>query len=60
MAVGATSLAPHGGIWVVGLIGKPLLVLLAIAVGTAITAVSVVAAKSLGRTESTVPVPATV
>ncbi|HVK26064.1 MAG TPA: fructose-specific PTS transporter subunit EIIC [Actinokineospora sp.] len=60
MAVGATSLAPHGGIWVVGLIGKPLLVLLAIAIGTVITAVSVLAAKSVGRAESTVPVPVTV
>ncbi len=53
MAVGATSLAPHGGIWVVGLIGKPLLVLLAIAVGTAITAGSVLAAKSFRRQENT-------
>jgi PTS system fructose-specific IIC component len=56
MAVGATSLAPHGGIWVVGLIGKPLLVLLAIAIGTAITAISVIAAKSVGHTE---PAPTT-
>ncbi|WP_436495411.1 PTS fructose transporter subunit IIC [Actinokineospora sp. HUAS TT18] len=60
MAVAATSLAPHGGIWVVGLIGKPLLVLLAIAIGTVITAVSVLATKSIGRRESTVPVPVTV
>ncbi|SDD44466.1 PTS fructose transporter subunit IIC [Actinokineospora iranica] len=60
MAVGATSLAPHGGIWVVGLIGKPLLVLLAIAVGMVIAAVSVLAAKSIGRTENpTDPVPTT-
>ncbi|MGH3859750.1 PTS fructose transporter subunit IIC [Actinokineospora sp.] len=54
MLVGATSLAPHGGIWVVGLIGKPLFVVLAIAVGAVITAVCVLAAKSLRGNEKTV------
>ncbi|SDH91931.1 PTS system D-fructose-specific IIB component (F1P-forming), Frc family /PTS system D-fructose-specific IIC component (F1P-forming), Frc family [Actinokineospora alba] len=62
MLVGATSLAPHGGIWVVGLIGKPLFVVLAIAVGTVITAVCVLAAKSLRGSEKSAvaAVPATV
>ena len=49
MAFGATSRAPHGGIWVVGLIGKPAFYLLAIAIGTVVGAVSVVAAKSFRR-----------
>jgi PTS system fructose-specific IIC component len=49
MAFGATSRAPHGGIWVVGLIGKPALYLLAIAIGTVVGAVCVVAAKSFRR-----------
>jgi PTS system fructose-specific IIC component len=38
MAFGATSRAPHGGIWVLGLIGKPGLYVLAIAVGMALSA----------------------
>ena len=49
MAFGATSRAPHGGIWVVGLIGKPALYLLAIVVGTVVSAGCVVVAKSIGR-----------
>jgi fructose PTS system EIIBC or EIIC component len=51
MAFGNTSRAPHGGIWVVGLIGKPLLYVLAILIGTAITAASVIVLKSAGRRE---------
>jgi PTS system fructose-specific IIC component len=47
MAFNCTLRAPHGGIWVIGLVGKPVLYLLAIAVGTAITAVCVVALKSM-------------
>ena len=47
MAFSCTLRAPHGGIWVIGLVGKPVLYLLAIAVGTAITAVCVVALKSM-------------
>ena len=49
MAFGATSRAPHGGIWVLGLIGKPLLYLLAIAAGVLVSAACVVAAKSVRR-----------
>ncbi len=48
MALDATSPAPHGGIWVVGLIGKPLSFLVAIAVGVAVSAVCVIALKSVG------------
>lgn len=51
MALGVTSPAPHGGIWVIGLMGRPLAWLLAIAVGTAVSAVCVVAAKSVQRRE---------
>jgi fructose PTS system EIIBC or EIIC component len=49
MAFDATSRAPHGGIWVVGLIGKPVLYLLAIAIGVGISTACLVVAKSLGR-----------
>ena len=49
MAFGGTSRAPHGGIWVVGLIGKPALYLLAIAVGIVVGAVCVVAASRFRR-----------
>jgi PTS system fructose-specific IIC component len=50
MAFDATLRAPHGGIWVIGLIGRPVLFLLAIAVGTVVTALTVVALKSLRQT----------
>jgi len=49
MAVGSTLMAPHGGIWVIGLIGNPLGYLLAIVVGSAVTCGVVVAAKHVGR-----------
>jgi fructose PTS system EIIBC or EIIC component len=52
MGFGNTSRAPHGGIWVVGLIGKPLLYILAILIGTVITAVSVILLKTAGRKEA--------
>jgi PTS system fructose-specific IIC component len=48
MAFGSTLRAPHGGIWVVPLIGGPLLFLLAIAIGTMVTTAVVVALKSAG------------
>ncbi|GAA1245136.1 fructose-specific PTS transporter subunit EIIC [Prauserella halophila] len=52
VAFGATSPAPHGGIWVVGLVGSPLLYLVAVAAGMVVTCGCVVAAKSLlGRRE---------
>ena len=47
----ATLRAPHGGIWVIGLIGHWPLYILAIAVGTVITAISVNSLKSLRRAE---------
>ena len=49
MAFDATLRAPHGGIWVIGLIGRPVLFLLAIAIGTVVTAVAVSALKSVRR-----------
>ncbi|WP_128431501.1 PTS fructose transporter subunit IIABC [Streptomyces cyaneus] len=50
MAFGSTLRAPHGGIWVTFLIGKPFLYLLAIAVGTAITAGLVILLKGMRKT----------
>jgi fructose PTS system EIIBC or EIIC component len=52
MGFGNTSRAPHGGIWVVGLIGKPVLYVLAIVVGTVVTAASVIVLKTAGRREA--------
>jgi fructose PTS system EIIBC or EIIC component len=49
MAFGNTLRAPHGGIFVVPLIGKPLLYLIAIAVGTAVTAGLVILLKGLRK-----------
>ncbi len=48
MVFGNTLRAPHGGIWVVPLIGGPLLYILAIAIGTAVCAAVVVALKTAG------------
>jgi PTS system fructose-specific IIC component len=61
MAFNATSRAPHGGIFVVPLIGNPFLYLIAIVIGTVVTAVLVVALKGLKRTpaEAADEVPAT-
>lgn len=53
-AFNASLQAPHGGIWVIGVIGNWPLYLLAIAIGTVVTAVMVVLLKSLGRTETPV------
>lgn len=44
--------APHGGIWVVGLISNPLTYLLAVLVGTVVTAFLVIIAKGIGKSES--------
>ncbi|WP_432544926.1 PTS fructose transporter subunit IIC [Kineococcus sp. SYSU DK002] len=49
MAFGNTLRAPHGGVVVFGLVGQPLLYLLAIVVGTVVTAVAVVLLKGLHR-----------
>jgi PTS system fructose-specific IIC component len=47
MAFGSELRAPHGGIWVIALISKPFLYLLAVAIGTAITAFLVILLMSL-------------
>ncbi|MFZ4843523.1 PTS fructose transporter subunit IIABC [Mycetocola saprophilus] len=47
MLFGATLRAPHGGIWVLPLIGQPLLFVLALAIGVAITALLVIVSKSI-------------
>ena len=52
MAFGCTSRAPHGGLWVVGLIGKPFLWLLSIAAGVIVSAIVVTFAKSIKPGES--------
>ena len=49
MAFGATLQAPHGGIWVFGLVTNWPLYILAIAIGTVVTAVAVLALKSFHR-----------
>ena len=48
MSFGNTLQAPHGGIWVLPLIGSPLTYFVAIVVGTVVTAAAVIAAKSAG------------
>ena len=52
MGFGNTSRAPHGGIWVVGLIGKPVLWVLAILIGMVVTAAGVIVLKSTGKKET--------
>jgi PTS system fructose-specific IIC component len=52
MAFGDESRAPHGGIWVVGLISKPFLWVLAILIGTVVTAAGVIILKSTGPKET--------
>ncbi|PJI94856.1 PTS fructose transporter subunit IIC [Luteimicrobium subarcticum] len=47
MAFGSGQLAPHGGIWVIALIGKPLLFLVALAAGTVVSAVVLTALKTV-------------
>ncbi|MGW2923214.1 PTS fructose transporter subunit IIABC [Streptomyces angustmyceticus] len=48
MAFGCTLRAPHGGIFVVPLIGQPFVYLLAIAAGTGVSAALVILLKGLG------------
>ncbi|MCI4143099.1 MULTISPECIES: PTS fructose transporter subunit IIABC [Streptomyces] len=58
MAFGATLRAPHGGIFVVPLIGNPLLYLVAIAAGVGVTTALVIVLKGLRRTtEPIAPAP---
>ncbi|MFJ9282723.1 PTS lactose transporter subunit IIC [Kitasatospora aureofaciens] len=47
MAFGSTLRAPHGGIWVLPLIGSPVLYLLAVVAGTVLTAAVVVLLKGM-------------
>jgi len=47
-AFGAGSLAPHGGIWVIGLLGNPFGFFAAIVIGTVVTAAMVILLKGLG------------
>lgn len=49
MAFGATLRAPHGGIWVLPLIGSPALYVIAVVAGTVTTAGLVVALKGLRK-----------
>ena len=49
MGFGASSPAPHGGIWVIGLIGKPVLWFIAIVAGAVVGAAAVLLAKSIGK-----------
>ncbi len=49
MAFGATLRAPHGGIFVVPLIGNPFLYLVAIAAGVCVTAATVIVLKGLRK-----------
>ncbi|MGW7490582.1 PTS fructose transporter subunit IIABC [Streptomyces sp. NPDC054786] len=55
MAFGCTLRAPHGGIFVVPLIGQPFLYLLAIAAGTGVSAALVILLKGLRKTSPTRP-----
>ena len=48
---GATLRAPHGGIWVLPLIGNPLGFIISILVGMVVTAAAVIFAKGLAKTE---------
>ncbi|SOE13111.1 PTS system D-fructose-specific IIA component (F1P-forming), Frc family /PTS system D-fructose-specific IIB component (F1P-forming), Frc family /PTS system D-fructose-specific IIC component (F1P-forming), Frc family [Streptomyces sp. 2323.1] len=55
MAFGCTLRAPHGGIFVVPLIGQPLLYLLAIAAGTGVSTALVILLKGLRKRPDTRP-----
>lgn len=55
MGFGATLRAPHGGLWVTPLIGGILPYLIAIVIGTVISAVTVVALKGMRRSPADAP-----
>lgn len=55
MAFGATLRAPHGGIFVVPLIGNPFLYLVAIAAGVCVTAATVIVLKGLRKAAAAGP-----
>jgi len=52
MAFGCGSRAPHGGIWVIGLVEKPFLWFIAILAGVALGAFLAIVLKSLGHRET--------
>ncbi|APU15366.1 PTS fructose transporter subunit IIC [Actinoalloteichus fjordicus] len=52
MAFGSTLRAPHGGLFVLPLVGGPLLYLLAIVIGMVVSAGAVILAKQIGRAPS--------
>jgi PTS system fructose-specific IIC component len=56
MAFGNTLRAPHGGIWVLPLIGNPFTYLIAIAAGTVVTAALVILLKQAGRSKEEIAV----
>ena len=58
MGFGNNSRAPHGGVLVIGLISKPILYVLAIVIGTLVTAASVIILKTAGRRQAAVETPA--
>ena len=49
MLFGSGQLAPHGGIWILPLIGNPLLFVVATAVGMVVSALVILVAKNIGR-----------
>ena len=49
MAFGVTSAAPHGGIWILPVIGNPLAFVASILVGTVVTGVVVTLLKRVGN-----------
>ena len=49
MAFGVGQLAPHGGIWVLPLIGKPLMFVLALVAGMAVSVALILLAKRLAK-----------
>jgi len=51
MSLGAESRAPHGGIWVIPVIGNPVLWLLAIIIGVLVSAALLVVLKSMGKSD---------
>lgn len=53
MAFGSTLRAPHGGIWVIGLVGNPLGYLVALVVGSLVTTGVVIVAKHIGHPATT-------
>jgi PTS system fructose-specific IIC component len=49
LGAGVSSPAPHGGVWIIGLVGDPLVWLAAIVAGTAVSCGLVLGAKSIRR-----------